>query len=65
MTCGAATCRRLIVVELIYIVTGVDKNGKRFKLGPTSLFHAMNINLWSGSVWEQTPAGKRKLLKRV
>ena len=53
------------MIELIYLVTGVDRSGKRFKFGTSSLFHAMNINLWSGSVWSLTPAGKRKLLKRV
>lgn len=53
------------MTELIYIVTGVDKNGKRFKIGPTSLFHAENINAWNGTIWEQIPNGKRKLIKRI
>ena len=53
------------MTELIYIVTGVDKNGKQFKLGPTSLFHAINISSWNGSPWRQIPARERKLIKRV
>jgi hypothetical protein len=55
----------LPVTELIYIVTGMDKDGKQFKLGPTSLFHAINISSWNGSPWRQIPDGKRKLIKRV
>jgi hypothetical protein len=46
------------MVELIYIITCVDRNGM-------NLFRTMNINPWNGSVWSQAPAGKRKLLKRA
>jgi hypothetical protein len=53
------------VTELIYIVTGMDKDGKQFKLGPTSLFHAIDISSWNGLPWRQIPNGKRKLIKRV
>jgi hypothetical protein len=48
-----------------YIVTGVLRNGKRFK----SMIYkepmwALSINLWHGSVWESID-GRRRLLKHV
>lgn len=46
-------------------VTGINRNGKRFKLVYSSLYHAMRINLWNGSVYAVLDSGKRKLLKRV
>jgi len=57
-------------IVLGYLVTGVLRNGKRFKLSypatAVGYMQAMCINLWQGSVWEELP-GKpsRKLLKRV
>lgn len=49
---------------MTYIVTGVDRNGKRFVKQYSEKFWAMGINLWRGSVWEVTD-GKRRLIKRV
>jgi hypothetical protein len=47
-------------------VTGVSRNGSRFKKMVFASFKAASmINLWSGSVWGITECGKRKLLKRV
>lgn len=48
-----------------YVVTGIDRRGKRFSHRYSNFFQAMGINLWNGSVWEVNPQGKRKLLKRV
>ncbi len=48
-----------------FIVTGTLRNGRRFKLRTTNGMHAAGINLWRGSVWAETPDGKRRLLKRV
>lgn len=50
--------------EVKYVVTGVDRQGKRFKLTYSNCLYAMSINLWRGSVWQETN-GTRKLLKRV
>lgn len=47
-----------------YIVTGVDRDGKRFRKSYTNPHFALAINLWNGSVW-QVRDGKRKLIKRV
>ena len=46
-------------------VTGINRGGKRFKLVYSSLFMAMSINLYRGSVYAVLDTGKRKLLKRV
>lgn len=47
-----------------YVITGVDRNGKRFRIKTSNSIIAFGINVWRGSVWEVTN-GKRKLLKRV
>ena len=46
-------------------VTGINRNGKRFKLVYSSLYMAMSINLYRGSVYGVLDNGTRKLLKRV
>ena len=46
----------------VYVVTGVDRNGKRFKLVTTNRIHAFGVNLYRGNVWIQDHTGKRKLL---
>ena len=54
-----------------YKITGVDCNGKRFKILTDNRMHAFGINLWKGSVWIKRPEvdafifGQWKLLKRV
>ena len=50
--------------EVEYHVTGVDRNGRRFKIVTPNLRYADCINLFSGSVW-RVVNGKRKLIKRV
>ena len=47
-----------------YHVTGIDRNGRRFKIITNKGMHAMMINIYRGSVWEVIN-GKRKLIKRV
>ena len=48
-----------------YHVTGVDRDGKRFKPMVYDNYHyASAINLWRGSVW-LVRNGKRHLVKRV
>ena len=48
-----------------YLVTGKDRNGKRFRLRYVDAFWAFSINLWKGSVWGVLDSGKRVLLNRV
>ena len=50
--------------DVKYVVTGVDRNGKRFSITYSDLMTANCINLWRGSVWRES-GGKRTLLKRV
>ncbi len=50
--------------SITYHVTGVDRQGKRFRIETSNGMHAMMVNLWRGSVWQVT-GGKRKLIKRV
>lgn len=47
-----------------YLVTGVDRRGKRFAVRSTSWFHARGINLWHGSRW-LVRDGRKILLTRV
>jgi len=48
-----------------YKVTGVDVYGRRFRMVFTNRMHAMGINLFRGSVWEETSTGKWKRIKEV
>lgn len=48
-----------------YVVTGVDRYGKRFRFTYNNAMWAFGINLWKGSVWGVLDNGKRKLLKRA
>lgn len=45
-----------------YIITGILKNGKRFK--PITTNTPQHYNIWQGSIWELVK-GKRKLIKRI
>jgi len=47
-----------------YVITGKDRNNKRFKFTTDNFMHAMGINLFQGSVYEIV-GNKRKLIKRV
>lgn len=49
----------------MYKVTGVDRNGKRFKIETNSRMHALGINLYSGSVWKLRENNRWKLIHRV
>ena len=51
---------------ITYVVTGTLVNGRRFApIRTANLFHALGINLYNGSVWAETAAGKRVLIRRV
>lgn len=47
-----------------YLVTGVDRSGKRFRLCYTNWVMAQGINLWTGCRW-LIRDGKRYLINRV
>jgi len=47
-----------------YLVTGKDRNGKRFRLCYSSWVMASHVNLWSGRRW-LLRAGKRYLINKV
>lgn len=47
-----------------FLVTGVNRDGRRFRIKTTSAQLAMGINLWRGSKW-LVRNGKRKLISRV
>ena len=49
----------------LYHITGIDKNGKRFKIVTKNRIHAMGINLWHGTVWRVLSNGSRIKIKRV
>lgn len=48
-----------------YDVTGVDRNGKRFKLSYKDAWMARGINLWQGTKWGVRADGTRKKLVEV
>jgi len=45
-----------------FVVTGVDRNGKRFRLVYDSWLMASSVNVWRGNVW-LLRNGKRRLLQ--
>lgn len=49
----------------MYLITGIDRQGRRFNLHTSNRRHALGINLYRGSVWSVDQYGARTLLKRV
>lgn len=45
-----------------FVITGIDRNGKRFK--PIKTNTPQHYNIYKGSLWKITENGKRKLVKR-
>ena len=50
--------------DIKYVVTGVDRDNKRFSMQYSDIRYAMGINLWRGNVWEVID-GKRRRIKSV
>ena len=50
---------------MTYHITGVDRNGKRFKIVTSNPIHAAGINVWRGTKWIVDENGKRKVLQRI
>lgn len=46
----------------VYIITGVDAHGKRFK--PIHTYTPQHYNIYNGSIWNIVN-DKRKLIKRI
>ena len=44
-----------------YLVTGVTRNGHRFRVETENLIHALGINLWTGTVWEVFEGHRKKI----
>lgn len=47
---------------MIYVITGILKNGKRFK--PITTMFPWHYNIWQGTIWKLID-GKRKLDHRI
>lgn len=49
-----------------WIVTGEDRNGRRFRLSFDLPGMALHVNLWKGSVWRvRAGSNRRERVKRV
>jgi hypothetical protein len=44
-----------------YVITGILRNGKRFK--PIYTNHPENYNIWQGTLWRILPNGRRKKIR--
>lgn len=47
-----------------YLVTGTDRQGRRFKIKSNNFLYADGINAWKGRIW-LVRDGKRHLLKTI
>ncbi len=50
---------------MTYHVTGVTRDGRRFKIETSNAIHAAGINLWRGTLWRVLPGGRREIVRRV
>lgn len=48
-------------IEVWYEITGVDRSGKRFKKMTSNETYARSHNVWRGSLWECTQAGRKRI----
>lgn len=56
--------RAVIAYTENYVITGVLKNGKRFK--PIHTQSPQHYNIWRGTIWViRKDTGKRKVIKRI
>jgi len=46
-------------VFFMYLITGVDRHGKRFRIKSANLRWLLGHNVWRGNLWEILPTGKR------
>ena len=50
---------------MTYHITGITRDGKRFKIVTDNAIHAMGINVWRGTKWIVNENGKRTVLQRI
>ncbi len=50
-------------MENKYVITGVDRSGKRFK--PIHTDTPWHYNIWQGTIWRKMEDGKRKKVKEI
>jgi hypothetical protein len=43
-----------------YVITGIDRNGRRVKITTGNLHYAYGFNVWRGNLWEIQEDGRRK-----
>jgi hypothetical protein len=46
-----------------YVITGVDRSGKRFK--PIHTNTPQHYNIWKGTIWRKTDDGKRVRVREI
>jgi len=46
-----------------YVITGIDKSGKRFKIESANYHYIAYINVWKGTLWGIKGNKKRKRLR--
>lgn len=46
-----------------YVITGVDKSGKRF--APIHTDTPQHYNIWRGTIWKQLKESKRKQVLKI
>jgi hypothetical protein len=50
----------MAVPAACYVITGINRMGRRFKITTGNLHYAYGFNVWKGSLWEIQEDGKRK-----
>lgn len=48
-------------IEVWYEITGVDRSGKRFKKMTSNETYARGHNVWRGTLWKCTNAGRKRI----
>jgi hypothetical protein len=48
------------MAKTVYIITGTDRSGKRFRIETLTPQH---YNIWKGTLWELLDNGKRKKVR--
>jgi hypothetical protein len=44
---------------MYYVITGVDRAGKRFRKVTDNLAYALGHNVWNGTLWQVDDKGKK------
>ena len=52
-----------IDISNTYTITGILRNGKRFK--PIHTITSQHYNIWRGTIWKIDSEGKRKLVTKI